>query len=278
MSPYFEGWYFKHQADGNTLCLIPGKADSGAFIQVITEDASHVLNYRPEDYRAYGRGPAITVGGNHFSRYGVRLAINTPRVSLAGAIQYHGLARPRYDIMGPFALLPLETRHTVVSMCHGLSGTVSLNGRQICFDGGMGYTEGDRGHSFPKQYAWVQCNSFAQGASIMLSIAQIPLGPAHFWGCIGIVWLNGREYRFATYKGARILRRSRERLDVAQGRHRLVVALAPGAGHKLAAPQAGRMERAIREDVQTKARFRFYDGARLLFDEESPQTSFEFVE
>lgn len=183
----------------------------------------------------------------------MRLSIHTPGLSLVGTVHYHEPAPLRYDIMGPFSLLPMETHHTVVSMSHGLSGSLRLNGRPLRFDGGRGYIEGDRGRSFPKQYAWVQCNAFSQDASIMLSIAQIPLGPARFWGCIGVVWLGGREYRFATYKGVRILHRSRDRLEVVQGSHRLAVEPAAEIGHKLAAPSGGRMVRTIHENAQTRA-------------------------
>lgn len=28
----FEGWYFKHQKDGDMIALIPGRAESGAFV------------------------------------------------------------------------------------------------------------------------------------------------------------------------------------------------------------------------------------------------------
>lgn len=278
MTPYFEGWYFKHQTEAHTLCLIPGLADSGAFIQVITEDASYVVDFPLEQYHAYSRAPLVAVDENRFSRRGIHLSIHTPKLSLAGTVHYHGLTPLRHDIMGPFALLPMETHHTVVSMSHGLSGSLRLNGHPICFDGGRGYIEGDRGRSFPKQYAWVQCNAFSQNASIMLSIAQIPLGPARFWGCIGVVWLDGRECRFATYKGVRILRRSRERLEVAQGSCRLVVEPDAQGGHKLAAPSGGRMVRTIHENAQTRARFRFYEGERLLLDEESGLVGFEYVE
>lgn len=278
MTPYFEGWYFKHQTETHTLCLIPGRADSGAFIQVITEDASYMVDFPLEQYHAYSYGPLVAIGENRFSRHGARLAIHTPGLSLDGTVHYHGLTPLRYDIMGPFALLPMETHHTVVSMRHSLSGSLRLNGRPICFDGGKGYIEGDRGRSFPTQYAWVQCNAFAQDASIMLSIAQIPLGPARFWGCIGVVWLDGRETRFATYKGVCILHRSREKLEVAQGSHRLVVEPAAEGGHKLAAPTGGRMVRTIHENAQTRARFRFYESERLLLDEESAFVGFEYVE
>jgi len=35
---HFEGWYYKHQANGKSLALIPGRAASGAFMQVVTNN------------------------------------------------------------------------------------------------------------------------------------------------------------------------------------------------------------------------------------------------
>jgi hypothetical protein len=36
----FEGWYFKHQKEGESLAFIPGHAESGAFIQMISSSGS----------------------------------------------------------------------------------------------------------------------------------------------------------------------------------------------------------------------------------------------
>ena len=38
--PYFEGWYFKHQKGDDMIAFIPGKADSGAFVQMIAPTGS----------------------------------------------------------------------------------------------------------------------------------------------------------------------------------------------------------------------------------------------
>ena len=39
----------------------------------------------------------------------------------------------------------------------------------------------------------------------MLSIADIPLGVLNFTGIIGVIHYRGREYRLATYLGARVV-------------------------------------------------------------------------
>lgn len=41
----FEGWYFKHQKGDDMVAFIPGKAESGAFIQLISQEGAHSLRY-----------------------------------------------------------------------------------------------------------------------------------------------------------------------------------------------------------------------------------------
>lgn len=271
---FFEGWYFKHQKAGQTVAFIPGRSAKGAFIQVITDAGSHQVEY-PLTY--YSRGDIAMVGGSVFARNGLALDIRTPNLTVTGDIRYGTLTPLRRDIMGPFRFLPMECRHTVLSMRHALSGFVCVNGAHINLDGGVGYTEGDSGRSFPKSYAWVQCNDFAEDCAIMLSMARIPLAGYTFWGCIGAVHLRGREYRLATYRGAKIIRRSKGHLEIEQGRHRLAVDMAPQDGHILRAPHEGVMERIIRESPAARAGFRFSDGDHVLFEEESGGASCEYV-
>ena len=47
MNNGFEGFYFKHQADGMTLALIPGRSRREAFIQVVTNDRAYTCPMRP---------------------------------------------------------------------------------------------------------------------------------------------------------------------------------------------------------------------------------------
>ena len=36
----FEGWYFKHQKGDDMVAFIPGQAESGAFIQLISQEGA----------------------------------------------------------------------------------------------------------------------------------------------------------------------------------------------------------------------------------------------
>ncbi len=274
MSGGFEGWYYKHRARGRTLAIIPGRADKSAFVQVVTDEHAYNIPYPLSEYRKDGR---LCVGENVFSDSGVTLDIRRPELSLTGEICYESIIPLRDDIMGPFRFFPMECRHGVVSMRHSLSGSVTLNGEPRDFTGGSGYIESDSGRSFPDMYAWVQCSDFGRDASVMASIARIPFCGLHFWGCICAVWIEGREYRLATYRGVKILRLDPERIELEQGRYRLEITVGSGEGHPLAAPLRGDMSRVIRERVSCRAGFRFLEGNSVLLSEDSMGASFEYV-
>lgn len=273
--PYFEGWYFKHQKDGLTLCLIPGRSNEGAFVQVITNECSYNIPYSLAEY---DKGKTLVVGSNRFARNKTELNINTSGLSLTGRLTYSGLTPLRYDIMGLYRFLPMECSHAVLSIRHRISGELCLNGQIQDFNGGVGYIEADRGRSFPESYTWVQCNSFTEEISVMASAAKIPLAGINFWGCICAVWHKGREYRLATYLGAKVKARSKGCLEIAGHGMRLIVDVTRHSGHKLYAPQNGAMSRTIHENAAVKARFRFFIAGSELFDMESDFASFEYVE
>lgn len=276
MKPYYEGWYLKQERGDQVLALIPGRAQDSAFIQVITPQQARFIPYPLE---AFGfTGSRMRVGQSTFSPHGMNVDIRADGLELRGQLHYRGLTPLRSDIMGPFAHLPMETKHMVFSMRHRVSGKVRLNGELLSFDGGVGYMEGDRGHSFPQRYTWVQSVDLPGDASVMLSIAEIPLFGVRFTGCIGIVELDGAEHRFATYRGVRIVQDDERAAEVAQGRMRLRVEVPETHGGRLQAPTAGAMERPIRESPAVPARIRFERDGEVLLAADAARTSFEHVE
>jgi hypothetical protein len=297
MKGRFEGWYYKHQSNGKSLSIIPGRADGGAFVQVVTNNQSYNIPY---PLSAFQKGDILRVGDNAFSLSGITLDVNCPELVLSGEVKYAGLTPIRGDIMGPFRFFPMECRHGIFSMKHDLSGTVTLNGEVYDFSDGIGYIESDSGRSFPSRYIWVQCNDFGpdfyrksclhtklgshakksclhaeSDSSIMVSVARIPFYGLRFWGCICVVWLNGREYRLATYNGVKILRCEPGFIDIKQGNYRLTVTIDENEGQSLAAPRSGVMKRVIRESLSCPARFRFMEGDCVLFDGRSDHASYE---
>ena len=280
MKPYYEGWYMKQQQGDDFLAVIPGRATNNAFIQVVTANGARYLSYPLAAYRQEeqpGEGMVMHIGRNRFSSRGMDVDVREDGVRLVGRLRYRGLTPLRSDIMGPFAALPMETNNTVFSMRHRVDGEVELNGQLLRFDNGAGYMEGDRGHSFPTGYTWVQSAGFEGGASVMAAIARIPLGPVRFVGCIAVASLGGREYRFATYRGVRILQSTQSLVELVQGDLRLRIDVLGGGGFRLQAPDQGSMQRTILENPDVPAHFRFEKRGRTLLDEVSAHTSFEYV-
>jgi len=273
MKEYFEGWYYKHQANGKTLALIPGKATDGAFIQVVTDEAAYHVTYPLSEYH---KGECLTIGSNVFSESGVSLNIDRPEIKLMGEIKYDNLMPIRNDIMGPFKFFPMECRHGIMSMQHDLTGMIRLNGETYDFDDGKGYIESDSGKSFPKSYTWVHCNDFKEDCSITAAVAKIPFYGLKFWGCICVVMLNGQEYRLATYKGVKIVNCEPGVMELKQGKYRLVIKVHSEGGHILPAPRYGKMNHNILEDISCRATFKFTKGDEVLFEGESNQASYEY--
>lgn len=261
MGNYFEGYYYKHQKDNQTLCIIVGQAGSEKFIQVITNGFSEKVPYTE---------------GNMFSKKGIILDIQTPYLVLTGKIRYSELCPIKYDIMGPFRFFPMECRHGVISMYHRLKGKVLLNGEEIDFTGGRGYMEKDSGKSFPSSYTWIQANDFSEPCSIMASVASIPFCRFHFQGCICVIQYRGKEYRLATYLGVRILSCTPKRIVLKQGRYRLEIRIHSPKGHKLSAPKNGEMTRTILENPSCPAEFLFYIREKRVFYLHSEHASFEY--
>lgn len=279
MGNSFCGWYFRCQAQGESLALIPavhcvGGVRSGS-LQFISGREHWKVSFPASQCRVDGNLPRARLGGCSFSPGGVRLDLHTPALSAVGSLRFRGLSPIRYDIMGPFCRIPfLECRHSVFSMRHQVEGILRINGRDYCFSDSTGYIEGDRGRSFPRQYAWTQyC---FPGGSLMLAAAEIPLGPICFTGVIGVVQLKGREYRLATYLGARAEKLSGGEIVVLQGSLTLTARLLERQAHPLAAPTGGAMTRTIRENVSCRAFYQLSRGGRPLLSLEAADAAFEF--
>lgn len=201
---YFKGWYFKCCTKEKTLAFIPAyhqsKNNKTASLQIITDNS--VVNIPFQDLKYREKPLHIKIGNCIFSENGMKLNIHTKEIKVQGILKFSEIFPIQYDIMGPFKFVPfMQCRHSIFSMKHHINGQITLNDRQYIFKYGIGYIEGDCGISFPERYVWTQCH-FKNG-SLMLSVADIPFLGIHFTGIIGIVLLNGKEYRIATYLGAK---------------------------------------------------------------------------
>lgn len=281
--PYFEGWYFKLQSrQGEALALIPAfhierSGRRSASLQVIVRDQSWWLDYPGDALQVQTAPLRIRLGASAFTEEGVEVSVERAGLSLHGAVRFGPLRRLNSDIMGPFRFLPhMECTHGVISMAHSLEGALVCNGRTLDFSGGVGYVETDRGRSFPSRYLWSQCVwPESNPGSIMLAAASIPLPVGSFRGCICAVVHEGREYRLATYRGARIRRWTGEAVTICQGSWRLDARLETGKGQALRAPVEGAMGRVVHESLCGAVHYRFTIGGRPVLDRTGRCASFE---
>lgn len=277
MRNYFCGWYFRIQSDTQTLAIIPSvhkcKEVNFSTIQFITDTETFHVRFPYSDYRKEGQ--QIRIAENCFGRDGIYLKIQEPEFCISGTIHFGSFTPIRYDIMGPFRYIPfMQCRHSVFSMQHLADGEITINGTRYIFQNAIGYIEGDRGYSFPREYVWTQV-SFSDGA-LMLSVADIPLGIYHFTGVIGVVLLNGKEYRLATYLGAKAIKLSPEEIIVRQSDYSLIIKPQDISGHPLRAPVWGAMNRTIHEHPSCRVSYRFEVDDNPLLELEAPNAAFEY--
>lgn len=277
MCNYFEGWYLKQQSETDSLALIPSCHYDGAgratgSLQVITSEWSRQVSFATFRYRR--EEGQFVLGDSWFSQRGCVLNLRTPELTLSGALQYGPVTRPPQDVMGPLRFVPfLQCRHSVFSLYHSVTGCVTVNGAQMAFDGAIGYMEGDRGHSFPRRYLWTQCSW--EKNCIMLSVAEVPLLGMTMTGCIGLVRLEGKLYRLATYLGAKVAQVGENGGEIRQGRLHLKVTALDCRSQPLAAPQRGTMVRTIHESLTCTARYQLWSDGQPLLDWTSDRASFE---
>ena len=110
----------------------------------------------------------------------------------------------------------------------------------------------------------------------MLSVADIPIAGLHFNGVICVVYWRDREYRLATYLGARAVRIQGGRVKIVQGNLELEARLLERDDRPLKAPSMGDMVRTIHESAACRAFFRFRKGKHTLFAFETDRASFEY--
>ena len=274
---YFRGWYFKCSANDKTIAFIPAyhrsKGIETASLQIITDKEAFNIEF---DSLQYSEKPlCVNIGKCVFSENGIKLNIKNDKLSISGQLRFRCISPIQYDIMGPFRFVPfMQCRHSVYSMRHIVDGQITVNGQQLNFKNGQGYIEGDSGSSFPDRYIWTQ--SCFENGSIMLSVADIPMLGFHFTGIIGVVLLDGKEYRIATYLGAKLKHIGENTVMVKQGAYELTAKLIHKNSQPLYAPENGRMSRIIHESASCIAYYNFSCKDKLLCEFISNGASFEF--
>ena len=275
----FEGFYVRTTDTDNSVAVIFGRNKArgarSSFIQVITAEKTYNAVFDYADWAVTKKPFSVSIGGNRASVDGLVLDFAVDEVNIKAELSFGAFTPIKGDAMGFFRFFPfMECKHCVVSMAHSVSGRVSIDEKTIDFDGANGYIEGDRGKSFPRKYFWSQSDQ----PNVMVSAARIPYLGVRFVGTICIVRHEGREYRLATYRGARVKVFDEDRLVVKQGKKLLEVTVPDVELNRrdLFAPDRGKMNRIIRETVTTTVRYKFSIKGVVVFDVTSDVAAYEW--
>ena len=273
----FFGYYLKCQNEEETVAFIVGRHKKDGevigFLQIVTDEGTWKTDFPAECFEEKKNN--IYLANNRFGKNGIRVNIVSDELRVKGKLDFSNFTPIKYDIMGPFALVPfMECRHYVMSMQHTVNGMLYVNERRYVFEDAFGYWEGDGGNSFPKEYLWTQ--TAFDGGSLMLSVAEIPAGPANFTGIIGIIMYEGKEYRLATYSGAKIKELSNRKVHIVQGNLSFEAKLMQADAKELPAPVDGEMQRTIHESLECVAAYRFKIDGETVIALKTNRASFEY--
>jgi hypothetical protein len=299
---FFEGWYVKLVSADQTarLAVIPGiflglDGSAGrhdeAFVQVLdgVTGRSWYESYDAADFHAATNRFDVTIGPNRFSERGLTLDLSES--GLRGQVQFSTAFDPwpvtvrSPGSMGWYGWVPMmECYHGIVSFGHSLSGSLSLDGDALAFDGGLGYLEKDWGQAFPSSYIWMQSNHFTHsGVCLVASIAVIPWHRTQFRGFIVGLRMPGPDgrptlHRFATYTGARTthLAVDEERVHWslrARTGATLQISAERRRGGLLHAPVRTQMHRRVQETLDARIHLTLTDGGGQILLEDSGEVA-----
>lgn len=118
---YFKGWYYKCCIDNKTIAFIPAYHQSHnketASLQIIMNDAAFNIPFESLEFKE--KPLTAKLGNSIFSEKGIDLNLKTDKLVAVGSLRFSCLAPIKYDIMGPFKLIPfMQCKHSVYSMRH----------------------------------------------------------------------------------------------------------------------------------------------------------------
>ncbi len=265
---FFEGWYYKvvSSNESHAFAFIPGIAmdengNKQAFVQVLDGKnlTANYHKYHSNDFIATPKAHNVLVAKNRFTE--TKIELELPNIK--GVIEFDQQTpwpSSWYSpgIMGPFSFAPrMQCYHGILSMNHSLKGSLEINGGNVDFTGGRGYTEKDWGHSFPEAYIWMQSNHFSEaGISIKASVAKIPWMGSSFVGFIAGVWIKNKLYQFTTYNFSKLrqcnVNATEVKITLENPKHKLEITAYREKATELAAPIGGFMDARIEESMMAK--------------------------
>ena len=299
---YFEGWYYKlvSKDQSYTIAFIPGVSlvtdDAHAFIQVfISQGIGTEVNLKTFYFRfemkdfSYGHEDFwVKIGKNYFSKEKIEISLMNDQIELSGRIGLYELTPLKRtllmpNIMGFFGYFNfMECYHGVVSMNHTLNGNLRVNNKSVVFNTGKGYIEKDWGKSFPRAYVWLQSNHFTDSnTSLLFSYADIPFLGLYFKGLIVNLIINKKEYRFATYNGAKIkieeIKDGSVSYVIKKGPYLLEIDAVSTVQIGLASPKNGKMIEQIKEGLSGTIHIKLYRKKVLILEDTGLHAGIEIM-
>lgn len=299
---YFEGWYFKMVSadDSSIVSVIPGisLSENGesqhAFIQIIDGKTAETFyyTYPIEDFAFSKKKFAVRIGTNYFSEDSIRLDIQNDTTSISGTVFMSDIVkltrnnkgRKKLAIMGWYRFAPfMQCYHGVVSLDHGLSGSIKMDNQTFNFDDGVGYIEKDWGKSMPSSWIWMQSNSFkAENSSFMLSVATIPWLGKSFTGFLGFFLHDGKAQRFGTYSRAKLTIDTSDseaiKITISDKKYTYQLETFRHRSGILKAPVKGSMDRRIAESIDAELKLIVLDeDGNVIFNDHTSISGLETV-
>ena len=297
-APYFEGWYHKVVTEpGEAFAIIPGMYRSAvarnnfSFIMIYdgTSGDVHFQRFKITDFIARTDRYRVSIGENKFFKDGLKLNIDSPKLSIKGELNFKGqhpwpVTFTEPGCMGWYGYMPfMECYHGILSMHHTISGELNYNNKVLNFNKGTGYTEKDWGSNFPNSWIWVQANHFNQDrVSLSASIARIPFLGTQFAGFIVGLLFKDKLYRFTTYKSAKIVKLSCDgkviEWVIKQKERTLSIYVEIGnrAG-VLYAPDKNDMIEKVPEYLDSIVRIKLIDNNKTIIEDESNLAANEII-
>lgn len=289
LNNYFEGWYFKF-VDNKTervFAVIPGISknigDPHSFIQI--NDSIGITEYfrfNIDDIKfSESTKLEITIQKNFFSMD--RVILNLPNVkadlNLTNNTPYNGIWP---NIMGPFSYIPfMQCYHGLVTLNSRIDGEINVNNEITSFDNGKGYIEKDWGSGFPKEWIWLQGNSFKEEkTSVMLSLAHIPWVGRYFPGFLGFINIDNKTHYFSTYNNSKIEKiiiGEYVEIQIKKRQFQLNIIVTSSKSGILKAPINGSMDRSIRESVNATIDVQFFKSGKTIYEGSTKGAGLEVV-
>lgn len=258
----FFGKYYKFISDDRfCFAVIKSHANEGDMLQVITPHKAFLIN----------NTKSVEVKGSI-----ITFDINQDSLVIKGELTLGELHPLKKKVMGPFTYLPMECRHEIYSMWHTLRGTLLINDKEVSFNKGRGYIEGDSGTNFPKRYVWY--NSVTEDITATFALASIPLfGFIHSTGILCFIKTKEKEYYLCTYNGAKLKKISEDEIIIKKGKYSFVLNIKNEGGHLLKAPVKGDMVRYIKENLNVPTSFKLMKKDDTLIEVNDPISSLEYM-